>query len=150
MRWEHRRFHELALEELYELLQLRQRVFAVEQRSIYLDLDGRDAAATHVLGRAAPGGPLLAYARWFAPGVRFFEASVGRVVVAPEARSTGLGQALVAESLAGLARAHGVVAVRISAQAHLERFYGRFGFVRDSDVYDEDGIPHLEMVRPVR
>ena len=41
----------------------------------------------------------------------------------------------------------GEVAIRIGAQAHLERFYGEAGFIRASAPYDEDGIPHIEMLR---
>jgi ElaA protein len=49
----------------------------------------------------------------------------------------------------GLARCNQVWpgrAVRISAQAHLQRFYGSLGFVAVSDVYLEDDIPHIEML----
>jgi len=144
--WRAASFGELALADLHDVLQLRQRVFAVEQKSIYLDVDGRDPAAVHVLGRAHD--ELVAYARFFAPGVRYAEASLGRVVVAEERRHTGLGRDLVARVLAEMDRRLGRASVRISAQSHLQRFYGGFGFVTEGGEYDEDGIPHVAMVRP--
>ncbi len=43
--------------------------------------------------------------------------------------------------------AHGCAPIRIGAQAHLQKFYGDLGFVAASEVYDEDGIPHIEMTQ---
>jgi ElaA protein len=126
---------------------LRQRVFVVEQRCPYLDADGWDDRAEHLWCDDEPGTGCLAYLRVFAPGVKYDEASLGRIVTSPEVRRHGLGRPLVREGLARIARAYGAVAVRIGAQKYLEPFYGGLGFVRASDDYLEDGIPHLEMVR---
>jgi ElaA protein len=145
--WRCEPFAALSLPELYELLALRQRVFVVEQRCLFQDLDGRDQEAWHLLGRARDGA-LLAYARLLPPGSGAAEARVGRVVTAPEARGTGLGWALMREALRRVARVWGPGPVRVGAQAHLERFYAGLGFVRQGAPYDEDGIPHLDMVRP--
>jgi ElaA protein len=120
-------------------------VFVVEQRCAYLDADGFDRDARH-LWAARDDGAVHAYLRLLGPGARFAEPSIGRIVTAPEARGTGLGRELVRHGIA-LARArHGERAIRIAAQAHLERFYGEFGFARASEEFDEDGIPHVEMV----
>lgn len=152
--WSARPFAELTAPELYGILQLRQRVFVVEQRCAYLDADGYDHRATHVWAeRAAREGDavipeLLAVARFFAPGIKYEEASFGRVISAPEARGTGLGRALVRTILDEMQRTLGPVAVRISAQAHLERFYGEFGFRAVSERYLEDDVPHIAMLRP--
>jgi ElaA protein len=133
--WFEKAWAELALDELYAIMALRQRVFIVEQSCPYLDADGVDAACRH-LWAAGPGGAMLAYLRIVPAGVK-----------SPEARGTGLGKELIAVGLARLAQAYGPVPVRIGAQKYLERFYGDFGFVRSSDDYDEDGIVHLEMLR---
>lgn len=152
MRWRYEPWSALATDELYRILALRQRVFCVEQNCPYLDCDGLDERATHLWSdrgeHADDGGAVGAYARIFAPGVRFAEASIGRVVTAPEVRRSGLGRTLMSEAIARIADAHGAAPIRIGAQKYLERFYGDFGFVRVSDEYLEDGIPHLEMVRP--
>lgn len=147
MRWRHARYDELTVDELYRILALRQEVFVVEQACPYQDVDGRDRDATHLWTDDDAGAHTLAYARLFAPGVRYPEACIGRVVSAPSTRRTGLGRALMAEAIARLHAAHGPVAIRISAQRYLERFYGELGFVTTSPEYLEDGIPHVEMVR---
>jgi len=144
--WQYRPWSALTTDELYAIMVARQRVFVVEQACPYLDADGWDARAHHLWHEA--GGVVLAYLRVFAPGVRYAEASLGRIITAPEVRRRGLGRPLCREGLARIAAAHGPVPVRIGAQKYLERFYGELGFVRVSDDYDEDGIPHVEMVRP--
>ncbi len=132
--------------ELYDIMTLRQRVFVVEQKCAYLDADGRDKSALHVLG--VDQGTLVAYLRILPRGVRFAEPSIGRVCVHEVYRGSGLGRALVREGLDALFSAEGQpVAVALSAQAHLEPFYESLGWSRTSNVYDEDGIPHLDMVR---
>ncbi len=146
MGWVCKAYRELSTDELYALLALRQRVFVVEQACAYLDLDGKDARAFHLWHAA--GGEVGAYLRYFAPGELFAEASLGRIVTAPERRREGLGRALVGEGLARLERQFGPTPVRIGAQAYLERFYASFGFARGGPEYVEDGIPHLTMVRP--
>lgn len=149
LRWQCAPFEQLALRELYALLALRAEVFVVEQTCAYQDVDGRDPEAWHLLGWGpAPEGPLLAYARLFAPGARAAEASVGRIVTAPAVRGRGLGRALVARALEECAARFGPAPIRISAQAHLQRFYEEQGFAREGALYEEDGIPHVEMVRP--
>ena len=130
--------------QLYKILAMRQRVFVVEQNCAYLDADGVDHVSRHLWAEAADGA-VRAYVRIVPAGIKFAELSIGRVITAPEARGTGLGKELMQRALA----ASGNVAIRIGAQAHLEKFYGELGFVRASDVYDEDGIPHIEMLRGI-
>ncbi|MEZ4403288.1 MAG: GNAT family N-acetyltransferase [Kofleriaceae bacterium] len=145
--WRYAAFAELTTAELYRLIMLREQVFIVEQACPYLDADGYDRAAHH-LWTEDDAGAARACLRVFAPGIKYAEASLGRIVTAAAARRTGLGRALVAEGLTRVAAAHGPVPVRIGAQRYLERFYGEFGFVTASPMYLEDGIPHVEMVRP--
>ena len=149
MTWTLRPYESLSLDELYALMALRQRVFVVEQNCPYLDADGYDDCAWHLWTLGADGR-IAAYARVFGPGVKYPEASVGRVATALAVRRTGLGRALVAQSLDLVRRRFGPAAVHISAQAHLERFYGDFGFVRCTENYLEDDIPHVGMIRPAQ
>ncbi|WP_431858467.1 GNAT family N-acetyltransferase [Azospirillum sp.] len=143
LRW--LRFGEFTTPELYAVLELRQRVFVIEQASLFADIDGRDREADHLLA-CGDDGALHGYLRVFAPGIVGEAASLGRVVVGENARGTGLGRDLVAEGLAFLARRHPDAAVAISAQEHLQRFYGAFGFETVSAPYDDAGIPHVDMV----
>ena len=146
MNWTWSRFSDLGVDNLYDALALRCRVFVLEQGP-YLDPDGIDRQAWHLLGRDGHG-TLHAYLRIVDPGAKYAEPSMGRVVTSPEARGTGLGRRLVAEGLARSAAAWPGHAMRISAQAHLERFYGEWGFRRVGEPYLEDNIPHLQMLWP--
>lgn len=135
---------------LYALLQLRSAVFVVEQTCAFQDLDGADPACMHLLGeRLSPGcaPELLAYTRLVPAGLKYAEASIGRVVTAPATRGTGLGHALMAESVRCLHSLWGVQPIRIGAQAHLQSFYRQHGFEAVGALYDEDGIAHTEMLR---
>lgn len=145
MHWTWQRFEQLGVDGLYDALQLRCRVFVLEQGP-YLDPDGVDRHAWHLQGRDERG-TLVAYLRLVDPGIKYAEPSLGRVVTAPEARGTGLGRTLTAEGVAGTDRLWPGLGNRISAQAHLERFYQGFGYARVGDSYLEDNIPHLQMWR---
>lgn len=145
MNWSWLRFPELGVDNLYDALALRERVFVLEQGP-YLDADGADRLSWHLLGRDGEG-VLQSYLRVVDPGVKFDEPAIGRVLTAPEVRGRGLGKALVAEGVARCAAAWPGRGIRISAQAHLERFYAAFGFERVGEVYLEDNIPHLQMWR---
>ena len=150
IQWRCLPFAALSADTLYRLLRLRSEVFVVEQNCIFLDMDGLDAQCLHVLGEVVDenGTPHLhASTRLVPPGVAFAEASIGRVVTAPAARGGGIGHALMNESVRLLEKLWGPQPIRIGAQAHLESFYNRHGFVSDDKPYIEDGIPHLEMIR---
>jgi len=143
--WTWQRFHGLSVDDLYDALALRSRVFVLEQGP-YLDADGLDRQAWHLLARDA-AGVLQACLRVVDPGVKYAEPSIGRVVVAREQRGTGLGRRLVGEALARSDSVWPGRGNRISAQAHLTRFYAGFGYRPVGDVYLEDDIPHQEMLR---
>jgi ElaA protein len=145
LNWTCTRFQELGVDNLYDALALRCRVFVLEQGP-YLDPDGIDRQAWHLLGRDA-AGTLQAYLRIVYPGVKYAEPSIGRVITSPERRGTGLGRRLFAEGVARCLALWPGQGIRISAQSHLERFYGGWGFRRVGDDYLEDNIPHLEMLR---
>jgi ElaA protein len=146
LNWTWARFGDLGVDNLYDALALRCRVFVLEQGP-YLDPDGIDRHAWHLLGRDADG-VLQANLRVVDPGAKYAEPSIGRVITSPEARGTGLGRALVSEGVARCAAAWPGQAIRISAQSHLAGFYGSFGLARCSDDYLEDVIPHCEMLKP--
>lgn len=147
--WQWSRFSELRPEHLYEIVRLRESVFVVEQNCAYLDADGRDPAAWHLLGWISGNGAdkLVAYARIFEPGVRYPEGSVGRVVTATEVRRTGVGRMLMTEALRRLDGLAPNRPVKIAAQRYLEKFYAAFGFQPASAPYEEDGIIHIDMLR---
>ncbi len=145
MRWTWQRFANLGVDDLYDALALRCRVFVLEQGP-YLDPDGLDRDSWHLLGRDEPG-VLQAYLRVVDPGLKYAEPSIGRVITSPERRGSGLGRALMAEGVARCLAAYPGQGIRISAQSHLERFYEGFGFGRIGADYPEDGIPHVEMLR---
>lgn len=144
MHWTWTRFDHLGVQGLYDVLALRCRVFILEQGP-YLDLDGIDVHCWHLQGRDA-AGVLQAYLRAVAPGVKYVEPSIGRVITAPEVRGTGLGRTLMREGLARCVAQWPDQAVRIGAQARLRRFYVELGFEPVGDEYIEDTIPHLEML----
>lgn len=151
--WQWSRFQDLRPEHLYEVVRLREGVFIVEQNCAYLDADGRDPAAWHLLGWRDGDGiengnkRLVAYARVFEPGVRYAEGSVGRVVTAPDVRRTGVGRLLMTEALRRLESLAPGQPIRLAAQRYLENFYGTLGFTTASAPYEEDGIMHVDMLR---
>ncbi len=137
-------FDALTLVELYEALALRQEVFGVEQSCVYNDLDGADVKAVHLFGRGA-ARDLVAYARLFVPGVKYTEASIGRVVTTRASRGTGAGKLLMLRAIHDTRALAPAAAIRIGAQRYVEGFYASLGFVVASAPYLEDGIPHVEM-----
>ena len=133
--------------ELGRIYRVRQEVFVVEQKCIYADADALDERAWHLAAWPSAEVLPLAYARLVDPGAKYPEPSMGRVLTSMSARGTGLGRELVRRVLEHAALVHPGQPMRISAQAHLKRFYGEFGFVAVGAGYLEDGIPHIEMLR---
>ncbi len=137
-------FSALTTTQLYDLLALRQLVFVVEQTCPYLDADGLDQEALHLLGRQ--DGRLVAYARILGPDATRDQPRIGRVVTHPDVRGQGVGRPLMREAMKIAWQVHGTERpIHISAQAHLEDFYGSLGFVTSGPGYLEDDIPHLPM-----
>lgn len=147
--WQWQAFAQLDGAALYQALELRQQVFILEQRCLYADIDGYDLDAWHLLGWRSANGrrELAAYLRCLAPGAKFPEMSLGRVLTAPGPRGLGFGKLLLAEAIAHATRQFPGHAIRIGAQHHLERFYQGFGFQTISAPYDDEGIPHVDMLR---
>ena len=131
--------------ELYKILRLRAEVFVVEQNCPYLDPDDKDFSSVHLMGWQ--GVHLAAYARIVLPGISYPEISIGRVATSPLNRGSGLGKELVTQSIMLIEQNHGLQPIRIGAQLYLKTFYGSFGFITQGDVYLEDGIEHIIMLR---
>ncbi len=144
--WSLKSFNELTPGELYEILRLRSEVFVMEQQCVFADIDGKDPSCYHLMARY--GEALFAYTRIVPPGVSYPEASIGRVVTAKEARFGGIGKILILKSIVSVYDLYGKVDIRIGAQLYLKKFYESFGFEQTSEMYFEDGIEHIDMVKP--
>ncbi len=136
-------FTELTTKELYQILQLRAAVFVVEQDCVYLDTDFKDLKALHIIG--FKNNSLVAYARIFKPEDYFKNASIGRVVVKKEYRKLGIGNKLIQTAICTIKNTFKVHVITISAQLYLLSFYEKNNFKKVSNVYLEDGIPHIKM-----
>ena len=145
IQWKIKSFENLSVNELYDILRLRSEIFVVEQNCVYLDLDGKDKLALHLLGEFE--GKIVGYSRLFQPGITFDNASIGRVVVDANFRDRKWGHDLMRKAIAGIKSHFGESKITIGAQLYLKKFYESHGFVQTSEIYLEDDIPHIEMKR---
>ncbi|GAB2670049.1 GNAT family N-acetyltransferase [Flavihumibacter cheonanensis] len=145
IQWQLKSFEELTAHQLYQLLRLRSEVFVVEQQCIFLDMDNKDQQCYHLLGWK--GELLAASTRLVPPGISYTEMSIGRVVSSPLVRGTGIGRELMEVSVKACYELWGNAPIRIGAQCYLEKFYQSLGFEPEGEIYLEDGIPHIEMVK---
>lgn len=137
-------FDELTNTELYAMLRLRSEIFVVEQNCPYLDLDNKDQKSFHLLYYV--NNEFAGSTRLVPAGLSFKENSIGRVVIANSHRGLGLGKKLMKASIEGCYEKFGKGPIRIGAQYHLSKFYQSLGFVKQGEVYEEDEIPHIEML----
>jgi ElaA protein len=138
-------FEQLSVHELHDLLRLRTDIFVVEQACAYAEIDGRDPQCLHILGSTGQGD-LVAYARIIPPHGDE-PPHIGRVVVRADQRGQGHAHELMRFTLEQMEARHGSGRAALAAQSHLEKFYSEFGFVRCSEEYPWDGIPHVDMER---
>ncbi|HKL11096.1 MAG TPA: GNAT family N-acetyltransferase [Clostridia bacterium] len=138
-----KKFEEYSLKDFYEIIKIREEVFIVEQNCVYQECDGKDENAFHLV--CMESGQVMAYLRILEKGVSFEETSIGRVLVKKEYRSLGLGKMILEKAIEFIDSELNEYEIRISAQQYLTRFYESFGFKVVSDMYLEDGIPHVEM-----
>jgi len=138
-------FNELTTLELYSLLQLRSKVFVVEQECVYQDMDGKDNYALHVLGYK--NNNIIAYTRIFKPGEYFNNASIGRVVVDKGERNHKYGYDIMKASIKVIKEFYNETTIKLSAQTYLKSFYNNLGFTEEGEEYLEDGILHIVMVK---
>lgn len=137
-------FNNLSPAELYAILRLRSEVFVVEQQCIFLDTDNKDIYCHHLM--VYENKQLVAYARLVPPGLSYREMSIGRVVTSRLARGTGAGKYMMQLAIKHCREIFGNGPIRIGAQLYLKNFYTDIGFAATGDVYDEDGIDHIEMI----
>lgn len=143
--WKIRAFENLSVNELYDILRLRSEIFVVEQNCVYLDPDGKDKLALHLFGEF--NGKIVAYSRLFKAGISFDNSSIGRVTVDTNYRDRKWGHDLMRESIAVITSHFGESKITIGAQLYLKKFYESHGFVQTSEMYLEDDIPHIEMIK---
>lgn len=146
LNWDLQTFDDLTTLRLYRILQLRSEVFIVEQKCVYMDIDGKDMRCHHLSGWTGDAR-LAAYTRIVPPGLNFEEVSIGRVITSSSVRAAGIGKLLMNKSIESVYELYGNVPIRIGAQLYLRRFYESLGFVQSSKVYFEDNIEHIEMLR---
>jgi len=146
LQWTLKKFQDLTPYELYKILQLRNSVFVVEQQCPYQDADNKDLQSFHLMGFEQDH--LAAYTRLIPPGLSYPEASIGRVVTSWEMRRKGMGRLLMEQSIKCITELFGKSPIRIGAQLYLQNFYEAFGFQPTGEIYLEDGIEHIEMMRP--
>ena len=146
LRWVTKTFAELTVNELYDLLKLRSEVFVVEQKCIFLDIDNNDQKAFHTIGFI--GEEVVATTRLFDKDIMYDGyQSIGRVVGSPRHRGLGIGKALMQYSIQECERLFGKGPIKIGAQLYLKKFYGEQGFEQSGDIYLEDEIDHIPMIR---
>ena len=142
--WEIKHYRDLTLNEFHDIIELRIRVFVVEQNCPYLELDGKDKKSYHLLCRDEKGD-IVATARILPPGLSYLECAIGRVVTENKIRGNGTGHKLMSFVVNFALQEFGNASIIISAQKHLENYYGQHKFVSTGNEYLEDGIPHVEM-----
>ena len=136
-------FKELSLDDLYAILNLRQKVFVLEQDCPYIDADYSDQDAFHLL--AYEDNDLIAYLRAFKPGIKYEGSSLGRIVTEINSRGLGIGKKIIIEGVKFLKKEYPNNEIVISAQHRLEEFYIDLGFTPRGVVYLEDDIDHIQM-----
>lgn len=143
--WQIKHYRDLTLNEFHDIIALRLNAFVVEQNCPYLDLDGKDKKAYHVICRDGKGD-IVATARILPPGIAYSNVAVGRVVTSEAIRGHGVGHDLMEKAMDFCLLEFGNEPIRISAQKHLENYYGKHKFLTTGKEYLEDGIPHVEML----
>ena len=137
-------FSELSVNQLFDLLKLRQNVFILEQTCLFPDIEDKDKNCHHLLGYQQD--ELVAVLRIVPPNVSYTEPSLGRIATARSARKNGTGRWLMQQGIQRLHELYSGQPIRIGAQYYLKNFYASFGFEVVGDAYDEDGIMHIEML----
>ncbi|AOS99722.1 MULTISPECIES: GNAT family N-acetyltransferase [Exiguobacterium] len=137
--FEFKSFHHMTPDTLYALLKLRTDIFVVEQECAYPELDDQDQQATHLIVRSE-SGQIVGCLRIYDHPTKGI--AIGRVAVHHAHRSVGLARQMMEKAMVHLQKE---AAIYLQAQAHLEGFYGSFGFETVSEPYLEDDIPHVDM-----
>ena len=139
-----KRLEEMSAQELYRIMKLRSEVFVVEQNCVYLDPDGLDEQCNHIF--LEENGEILAYCRVLNRGITFPEVSIGRVVVGKNSRGKDYSKKILKAAMDFVEKELGETEIQIAAQSYLVSFYNGLGFKTISEEYEEDGIPHINMI----
>ena len=139
-----KRFNELSVEEIYQILKVRADVFIIEQKCIYKDIDGKDEKAMHVMGKN--NNEIIAYTRILEGGEDYDFPSISRVVVKKENRGKERGRKIMKESIKYIVEELKEKTIVLAAQKYLEKFYRELGFIAEGEEYLEDEIPHQKMI----
>lgn len=146
IQWITKPFNALSAQELYAILRLRSEVFVVEQNCVFLDMDNKDQIAYHTMGWM--NDELVASTRLFDVDQSYTGyQSIGRVVGSPRHRGLGIGKQLMYYSIAECERLFGKGPIKIGAQLYLKKFYEEQGFEQSGEMYYEDAIEHIPMIR---
>jgi len=138
--WKEKKFKELTNTELYKILQLRSKIFVVEQNCVYNDLDNLDFEANHIICFLEKN--IIGYSRIIDKKANII---IGRIIVEKKYRKKGIGEKLVKKSIRTAKRKIGKKTIIISAQKQWDSFYKKLNFKCTGKEYLEDGIPHQEM-----
>ena len=139
-----KKFSELSIEELYQILRLRSKVFVVEQDCVYQDLDNKDQISVHIFIKEK--NEIVAYTRIFKSGDYYKNPSIGRVVVSKKNRGQDIGKKIMIDSIEYIKQNIKGKKIELSAQKYLDKFYKDLGFYKTGEDYLEDGIPHQRML----
>ena len=142
-----KKYSELSIEELYQILRLRSEVFVVEQDCIYQDLDNKDQISVHIFIKEKH--EIVAYTRIFKSGDYYKNPSIGRVVVSKKKRGKELGKKIMISSIDYIKENLKGDKIELSAQKYLDKFYKDLGFYKIGEDYLEDGIPHQRMIKEI-
>ncbi|MFT5860239.1 MAG: ElaA protein [Flavobacteriaceae bacterium] len=145
LNWQVKHFGDLTLNEFHDIIAIRIEAFVIEQNCTYQDLDGKDKKCYHVICRDGKGA-IVSTARIAPPGLIYDEIAIGRIVLTEALRGKGIGHELMKECIDFCKLEFGNTSIRISAQTHLEKYYGHHNFIPTGKQYLEDGIPHSEML----
>ena len=140
------RLDSLSALELFEIIKERESVFVVEQQCPYQETDDMDLHSWHLT--VSLNDELAAYARVVDPGIKYDQPSIGRVMTLGKFRNLKIGRSLMIEAIRFTEQQFPEVGIKIGAQIYLQHFYESLEFATVSEPYDEDGIPHIDMVKP--
>ena len=138
-----KRFYELTVEELYDILKLRVNVFVVEQNCPYRELDDLDQKAVHVWLEDEDG--IVAYLRVMDKGVESEYVSIGRVVTSN--RNMGYGSLVLKKGIEVAEAYFRADRIYLEAQTYAKGFYEKEGYRQISEEFIMDDIPHVKMLR---
>lgn len=135
--------HALGLTNITEDAKAIRNLVFVQEQDIPADLefDDQDETGIHYVGYDDVTKQPITTARIHLQNYMWH---VGRVATVKEMRGHGFGKQLLTQIIAD-AKNEDVAGLILGAQVHASAFYKQFGFVQVGDIFEEAGIPHIEM-----